>query len=122
MKPREFDSLIRNKYDEGGFAYDPGNWERLAEQMDGRSKKRSIIMWWAMPLAGMAASVALAMTTIMHEGMPAANAPVAQYTRVAQPHAQADRLAVPIVSANSAYVAPKATQPYTALYACAAKP
>jgi len=61
MKPKEFDELIRQKFDQNDFEYDPRGWERLEEQMDGRSKKRSIIMWWLMPVAGIAASVALAM-------------------------------------------------------------
>ena len=61
MKPREFDELVRRKFDQDDFAYNPANWDRLAEELDGRAKKRSIIMWWWIPLAGMAASVALAM-------------------------------------------------------------
>ncbi len=64
MKPKEFDELIRQKFDQNDFAYNPKNWDSLAEQLDGRAKKRSIIMWWLMPLAGVAASVALAMVGI----------------------------------------------------------
>lgn len=60
MKPKEFDALIRQKFDQNDFGYNPSNWERLEEQLEGREKKRSIIMWWWMPLAGVAASVALA--------------------------------------------------------------
>jgi len=60
MKPKEFDDLIRQKFDENDFEYNPRNWDRLADEMDGRAKKRSVIMWWWMPLAGIAASVALA--------------------------------------------------------------
>ena len=58
MKPREFDDLIKQKFDENDFEYNPRNWERLEDQLEGRSKKRSIIMWWWMPLVGVAASVA----------------------------------------------------------------
>lgn len=61
MKPKKFDELIRQKFDQNDFAYESANWDSLAEKLDGRSKKRSIIMWWWIPLAGMAASVALAM-------------------------------------------------------------
>jgi len=61
MKPREFDELIRQKFDQNDFEYDSRNWERLADQLDGRAKKHSMMMWWLMPLAGVAASVALAM-------------------------------------------------------------
>ncbi len=68
MKPKEFDELVRQKFDQNDFAYNPGNWDQLAEQMDGRARKRSMMMWWLMPLAGIAASVAMAMgvTSILH--------------------------------------------------------
>lgn len=61
MKPREFDDLVRQKFDQGDFAYKPANWDRMAEQLDGRAKKRSMFMWLWMPAVGMAASVALAL-------------------------------------------------------------
>ena len=62
MKPKEFDDLVRRRFDQGDFEYNPGNWARLAEQMDeGKQKKRSIMVWWGLPLAGIAASVTLAM-------------------------------------------------------------
>ncbi len=60
MKPKEFDALIRQKFDQNDFEYSPQNWGRLEEQMDGRAKKRRIALWWLMPLMGVAASVALA--------------------------------------------------------------
>ncbi len=60
MKPKEFDELVRQKFDQNDFAYNPKNWDQLAEKLDGRAQKRSIMMWWWVPLAGMAASVALA--------------------------------------------------------------
>ncbi len=68
MKPKEFDELVRQKFDQSDFAYKPGSWDQLAEQMDGRARKRSVMMWWLMPLAGIAASVAMAMgvTSILH--------------------------------------------------------
>ncbi len=58
MKPREFDALVRQKFDQNDFEYNPQNWVRLKEQLEGKTKKRSIIMWWWMPLVGVAASVA----------------------------------------------------------------
>ncbi len=60
MKPKEFDELIRQKFDQNDFEYNPRNWDRLEEELEGRAKKRSVIMWWWMPIAGVAASVALA--------------------------------------------------------------
>lgn len=76
MKPREFDELVRQKFDQNEFAYNPGNWDRLVEQMDGRAKKRSMLMWLWMPAAGMAASVALALgiTSLWKMDLPAGNA------------------------------------------------
>ncbi len=72
MKPREFDELVRQKFDQNDFAYDPASWDRLAEQMDGRAKKRNMIMWLWMPAVGMAASVALAIgvTSLFRFGVP----------------------------------------------------
>jgi len=52
MKPKEFDELIRQKFDQNDFEYNPASWDRLEDQLDGRAKKRSIIMWWLMPVAG----------------------------------------------------------------------
>ena len=60
MKPREFDELVKQKFDEGGFEYKAQNWDMLAEELDGRAKKRGLLAW-LMPLVSMAASVALAM-------------------------------------------------------------
>lgn len=76
MKPGEFDELVRQKFDQNDFAYNARNWERLAEQMDGRAKKRSMLMWLWMPATGMAASVALAIgvTSLLHFDMPGNNA------------------------------------------------
>ncbi len=81
MKPREFDDLVRQKFDQNDFAYSPQNWERLAEQMDGRSKKRSMLMWLWMPAVGMAASVALALgvSTLLRFGAPDAGSAGAGY-------------------------------------------
>lgn len=71
MKPGEFDELVRQKFEQNDFAYNARNWERLAEQMDGRAKKRSMLMWLWMPATGMAASVALAIgvTSLFHLDM-----------------------------------------------------
>lgn len=59
MKPGEFDELVRQKFDQNDFEYNPKGWDKLAEEMDGRSKKRGLMILW-MPLMGVAASVALA--------------------------------------------------------------
>ncbi len=90
MKPRDFDELVRQKFDQNEFEYNPGNWSKLEEQLDGRAKKRSLLMMWWMPAMGVAASVALAIgiTTMvkMDDGTVARNGrqPVAS-AQVAQP-------------------------------------
>jgi hypothetical protein len=72
MKPREFDDLVRQKFEQNDFAYNSHNWDMLAEKLDGRAKKRSMIMWLWMPAAGMAASVALAIgvSSLLRFGVP----------------------------------------------------
>jgi hypothetical protein len=88
MKPREFDDLVRQKFDQNDLRYSPKNWARLEEQLDGRSKKRSIIMWWLMPVAGIAASVALAVgvAPLMRFQTPADQGTMAQVrTRTSAP-------------------------------------
>lgn len=70
MKPGEFDELFRQKFEQNDFAYNARNWDALSEQLDGRAKKRSLLMWLWMPATGMAASVALALgvTSILKFG------------------------------------------------------
>jgi hypothetical protein len=59
MKPKEFDDLVRRKFEEGGFEYNARSWDSLAENLEGRNEKRRIFFWW-MPVISMAASVAFA--------------------------------------------------------------
>lgn len=92
MKPKEFDELIRQKFDRNDFEYNAQNWERLAEQLDGRAKKRSIAMIWWMPLVGVAASVAIAfgVTSMLKQDVPGntnANTEIAQTKVFVQPQA-----------------------------------
>ncbi len=69
MKPGEFDDLLRQKFDQNDFEYNARNWDRLAEELEGRGKKRGLLLWW-IPLMGVAASVALAFgfTSVIREG------------------------------------------------------
>lgn len=71
MKPKEFDELIRQRFDQNDFEYSPGNWSKLEEALDGRPKKRNMIMFWLMPVAGIAASVAMAIgaTALLHHAV-----------------------------------------------------
>ncbi len=117
MKPREFDELVRQKFDQGDFEYNPRNWEMLEEKMDGRAKKRSLLVWWAMPLAGMAASVALAIgitsfwknaeQTDAVAGVSVKNAKVIAYT---EPKEQPKELAVLQVAQPEQYRASSKNQ------------
>ncbi len=40
MKPREFDDLIRQKFDRSDFEYNPRSWDKLEDQLDGRLAHR----------------------------------------------------------------------------------
>ena len=74
MKPREFDDLVRQKFDEGNFEYNPGNWHRLDAQLEGQSKKKSVVIWW-LPLMAIAAAVTVSMgfATYMRQAEPVLN-------------------------------------------------
>jgi len=70
MKAREFDELVRQKFDQDDFAYNPAHWDQLAEELDGRkTKRRTLFVWWA-PLVGVAASMAIALgaSTVLRNG------------------------------------------------------
>ena len=71
MKPREFDDLVRQKFDEGSFEYNPGNWHRLDAQLEAKTKKKSMVIWW-MPLMAIAAAVTVSMgfATYMQQAEP----------------------------------------------------
>ncbi len=60
MKPEEFDEQVRRKFDRGDFSYDPGQWSRLEERLDGETKKRRVAIWW-MPLLGIAAALSMSL-------------------------------------------------------------
>ena len=72
MKPREFDDLIRQKFDQNDFEYNPRQWEDLAARLGNGKNKRSAIIVWLMPLLSMAATVtvALAIPTIVRMAQP----------------------------------------------------
>jgi len=98
MKPKEFDELVRQKFDQNDFEYNPRNWDQLADELDGRAKKRSFMVWWWVPLAGIAASVALAIGVtplLRHEGAGNASPKMAlvQKHSVPQPAQQEPLLA-----------------------------
>lgn len=65
MKPNEFDELIRRKFDQNEFEYNPANWDRLDNRMDKKATRRKILMW--LPLAPVAyiSSVAASLAMII---------------------------------------------------------
>lgn len=70
MKPGEFDDLVRQKFDQADFEYNPRNWEKLTEELDGQKKRRGGLLFWWMPVVGVAASVAMAfgLSTVIRDG------------------------------------------------------
>lgn len=111
MKPKEFDELIRQKFDQDDFAYNPRNWDQLAEQMDGRARKRSAMMWWLMPIAGIAASVAMAMgvTNILRQteiGQSGASTAFVQSGNFEKPQILQNEPATTLVATAETYTEP----------------
>ncbi|MGN6567594.1 MAG: hypothetical protein ACTHJ0_06565, partial [Flavipsychrobacter sp.] len=107
MKPNEFDNLIRSKFDENDFEYNPGNWEQLVARMDDKPGKRRTFLWVPMAIiastASIAASLAMIITipALMHHK---AGAPIASVHHVdvpAKSNAVADMqpIFVPVVPA-----------------------
>lgn len=116
MKPGEFDDLLRQKFDQNDFAYNPRNWDMLAEKMDGRAKRRNLLMWLWMPVTGMAASVALAIgvTSLLHFGFTEGSssggyASTGKFGAGKQPQQHEAIAMVPDVAVNAA-VAPARTK------------
>jgi hypothetical protein len=104
MKSGEFDDLLRQKFEQNDFEFNPKSWDKLVEQLEDRPRKRNMLIWWAMPVAGMAASVALAMgaASLVKYGMPttagAGSTSIAAH-KTAQPK-RAQRSAVAYTTTN----------------------
>jgi hypothetical protein len=58
MKSKEFDKLVREKFDNAGLPYNPENWQKLSATLDEKESRRKRFLLW--PMASLAASVALA--------------------------------------------------------------
>lgn len=84
MKPNDFDNLIRSKFDENDFEYNPGNWEQLVARMDDKPGKRRTFLWVPMAIIASTASIAASLAMIisipvlMHHKT---NTPIASITR-----------------------------------------
>ena len=86
MKPGEFDDLVRQQFDRNDFEYDSRNWDRLAEELDGRGKKkRGLLLWW-IPLMGVAASVAMAfgVSKALHQASGIGGGAKTEYAKAAK--------------------------------------
>lgn len=69
MKPKEFDELIKARFDQGEFAYKPANWQKLAEQLEERpGKQRKVLLW--LPLAALASTASIAASLAMIISIP----------------------------------------------------
>jgi hypothetical protein len=99
MKPREFDGLVRRKFDEGGFEYKAQSWDMLAEQLDGNEKRRSIAIW-LMPLIGIAASVVLAMgvPAVLNQGGGINQRSEARYAQIINTQPATDNYMAPEIA------------------------
>ena len=67
MKPKNFDELLRSKFDDNEFAYDPAQWEKVAERLDERPGKRKSVIWLSLTafatIGSVAASLAMVFST-----------------------------------------------------------
>lgn len=113
MKPGEFDELLKQKFDQNDFEFNAQNWDRLVERMEDKPRKRNLLIWWGMPLAGVAASVALAMgaATLVKYGIPSTsgsvNTSIAHAKTVNAKHAQRQPIAQSIaIAATEDIIAP----------------
>jgi hypothetical protein len=61
MSANEFDELIQHKFDETDIAFNPGNWERMSEQLNKvqQPNKNSIFFFSWPALSAIAAAIAL---------------------------------------------------------------
>lgn len=117
MKPKEFDDLVRRKFEEGGFEYEARNWDRLAENLEGRNEKRRIFFWW-MPVISMAASVAFAVGVpiALKEGSGLQKASnVAMSSSTAAPAASIETAVAAQTSTTSTYLSVKANRAVTGI-------
>ncbi len=65
MKPKEFDDLVRQVFDQNDFEYSPANWDRLSARMDNKPGKKRHIFWIPLAVLGTVASVAASIAMII---------------------------------------------------------
>jgi hypothetical protein len=85
MKPEEFDKLLRQKFDDGSFEYNPENWGYLMNRLNEKPKKNVVMLWWT-PVIGIAASFSLSMGIAgfmkhMRNPLPATSAHIVAHNR-----------------------------------------
>jgi len=65
MRPREFDELLKQKFDRNDFEYSPKNWAQLEEQLDSKPGKRNIMLWLPMAVVASVTSIAASLAMII---------------------------------------------------------
>ncbi len=106
MKARAFDELIKSKYDQGDFAYNPKNWDRLAEQLDKKPNKSKMLLW--LPMAAIVSFSSIAASLAMIISLPALVHHKAEPAVAAmhKPAAQKSTYVAPAVPANRSNTLP----------------
>lgn len=85
MKPKEFDDLIVQKFDQNDFEYKPENWALLRERMDNRPGKKRTLLW--VPLAVIATMSSMAASVAMFIALPSFFQHTEKATTIAHAHA-----------------------------------
>jgi hypothetical protein len=109
MKARAFDDLVKEQYDQGDFAYNPKNWDRLAEQLDKKPNKSKVLLW--LPMAAIVSFSSIAASLAMIISLPALVHHKAS-PHVAAVHKAAAQKGVYIAPAVLPVLASAANQPY----------
>ena len=65
MKPREFDELIRQKFDQNEFEYNPAAWGKLETELGKKPARRNIMLWLPFAAITSVASVAASLAMIV---------------------------------------------------------
>ncbi|MEI8278557.1 MAG: hypothetical protein WCG87_02270 [Bacteroidota bacterium] len=68
MRPKEFDELIRQKFDQNDFEFNPTNWEKLEAELDRKPGKRNMMLW--LPLAAITSITSVAASLAMMVTIP----------------------------------------------------
>jgi len=65
---KQFDELIRQQFDQGEFDYNPRNWEKMAQRLDGKPGKRRRMLWLPLTAVATLSSIAASLAMIISVG------------------------------------------------------